>query len=237
MSFPQRWAGAPARSPAALALGVAGAGLGLLAAAPAAATAALAAAGYAAGAGLAALARRRRRPRRIDPFTVGERWRGPVKGAMQASARYSRLLASMPPGPLRQRLADIGRSIDQGVEECWQVAQRGHALTSALSTLDATGTRRRLAEAAERGDGDAVVASLEAQLASATRLEEVAEGARQRLVVLEARLHEAVAAAVELGQRVGDAAGAGRLGADVDDVVDQLAALRSALDETDDLDQ
>ena len=181
--------------------------------------------------------RRRRRPGRIDPFTVGERWRGPVKGALQASARYSEIVASLPPGPLRQRLADIGASVDQGVEECWRVAQRGHALTAALSSLDAPGTRSRLAEAAEGGDGQAVVASLEAQLASAARLEEVAEAARQQLVVLEARLHEAVAAAVELSQRVGDAAGAGRLGADVDDVVDQLAALRSALDETDELGQ
>ncbi len=221
-----------ARSPAALGLAGAGAGVGLLASLPIAATAGVALTGYAAGVAVSLLRRRRRpRPVRIDPFTVGETWRIPVKSAMQASARYSQLLGSLRPGPLRERLVEIGRSVDRGVEECWRVARRGDELTSALAALDVATTRARLARADAASAGD-VVRSLEAQVASAERLESVAEKARLRLLALEARLHEAVATAVELSQRAEDDAGAARLGSDVDDVVDQLSALRSALDET-----
>lgn len=219
-----------ARSPSALALGGAGIGIGLLAGLPLVTAAGVAATAYGAGAAISLLRRRRPRGERIDPFTVGEPWRGPVKGAMQAAARYRHVLGSMPPGPLRERLADIARSIDRGVEECWRVAQRGHALTRALAALDPAEARSRLA-AAGTAAADEVVRSLEAQVASAERLQAVADQARQRLVVLEARLHEAVATAVELSLAAGEAPDAGRLGAEVDDVVDQLSALRSALDE------
>lgn len=156
---------------------------------------------------------------------------------MQASARYHQLLRSIPPGPLRDRLGDIGRSIERSVDECWRVAQRGDALTSALSSIDVSTARGQLAELPEHTVDDVVVRSLRARLASAERLEAVAESARQRLTELEARLHQAVAAAVELSQRPGEGADATLLGSDVDDVVDQLGALRAALDETDDIGQ
>lgn len=205
----------------------------------AAATVAMALAAYAAGASASLLRGRRRRPRRerIDPFTLGESWRGPVKAAMQASARYHQLLRSLPPGPLRDRLGDIGRSIERSVDECWRVAQRGDTLTSALSAIDVATARRQLAELPEDTGDDVVGRSLRARLASAERLETVAEGARQRLTELEARLHQAVAAAVELSQRPGEGADATLLSSDVDDVVDQLSALRTALDEADDIGQ
>lgn len=182
---------------------------------------------------------RRRRPRRarIDPFTVGEAWRGPVKAAMQASARYDQLLRSISAGPLRDRLSDIGRSVERSVDECWRVAQRGDALASALSAIDAATARRQLAELPEGIGDDVVVRSLRARVASAERLEALAEDARRRLTELEARLHQAVATAVELSQRQGDGADATLLGSDVDDVAGQLGALRAALDEADGIGQ
>ena len=54
---------------------------------------------------------------------------------------------------------------------------------------------------------------------------------RQRLEVLDARMDEAVARAVELSLSAGDAAELSGLGADVDQLVDDMEALRQGLEE------
>lgn len=200
---------------------------------------------YVAGAAVSLARRRRpRRTERIDPFTVGETWRRYLRGALNAQARYDRAVGSVAPGPLRDRLEEIGRRVDQGVRECWRVAQRGDALDDAVAALTAPLPRDRL-EAAHHGsdsddsdgsdgsDGaDAVVRSLQAQVDTAERLTAVAAGAKQRLAMLVARLDEAVAAAVELSVQLGSSADGGQLGSDVENLVEDLAALRSALEET-----
>lgn len=219
-------------SPLALMTGVAGGAVALVTGLPVAAALGSGALAYAAVA-VVRLARRPSRPERIDPFGVGERWRPYVKGALQAQARYARTLETAAPGPLRERLEDIGRRIDRGVEECWRVAQRGHAIDGAVSTLGIRRARDRLAAGrAEDAGAEPVVQSLEAQLAAAGRLETVADAALERLRLLEARLDEAVATAVELTVSAPGPADAGCLGTDVDQVVDELQALRAALEET-----
>ncbi|HEV2767085.1 MAG TPA: hypothetical protein VGV63_05185 [Acidimicrobiales bacterium] len=221
-----------ATSPLVVAAGAAGAVLGLAIEAPLAlVTAPLA---YAAGLAVAHLRRRPRRER-IDPFTVGERWRPFVQGALQASARYRRTVEGVDPGPLRERLEEIGAMVDSGVRECWRVARRGHELDDAVSALDAAGTRARLARVEEGTGGGAdesVARSLRARLATAERLGGVASDARERLRVLQARLDEAVARATELAlaQR-GTGLDAGALGGDIEHLVDDLEALRAGLDE------
>lgn len=201
---------------------------------------------YAAGTGLSLLRRRRPRAERIDPFGVGERWRPFVKGALQAQARYRQTVATVAPGPLRERLEEIGRKIDRGVEECWLVAQRGHAIDGAVSTLGASRARDRLAASDEGRDGagdpagESVTRSLEAQVSAAGRLEDVASEAVARLRLLGTRLDEAVATAIELAMHsgrhsvepAGGPADAGPLGTEVDNLVDELEALRSAMEET-----
>ena len=185
-------------------------------------------------AGAAVWRSRRRGPRaaRIDPFAVGEPWRQYVRGALQAQARYARTVAGVAAGPLRERLEEVGRRLDQGVAECWRVAQRGDALDDAVSALDVPRARSRLAAEEAAGDGE-VAGSLRAMLAAAERMAEVAAQTRERLRVLEARLDQAVATAVELSLRAATTADAGRLGSDVDHLVDDLEALRAALEETD----
>jgi hypothetical protein len=228
-----------ATSPLALAAGAAGAGVGAVLAVLAGSPVALVTAplAYAAGLALAARRRGRRRPRpeRIDPFTVGQRWRPFVQGALQASARYRRTVEGVDSGPLRERLEEIGVMVDNGVRECWRVAQRGHQLDDAVSALDAGGIRARLArlESGAGGDADESVArSLQARLATAERLAGVATEARERLRVLQARLDEAVARATELAlgpARTG--IDAGGLGGDIEHLVDDLEALRAGLEE------
>ena len=78
---------------------------------------------------------------------------------------------------------------------------------------------------------DRTVEAMEAQLASGQRLAQVAQDARRRLEVLDARMDEAVARAVELSLSAGDATELSGLGADVDQLVDDMEALRQGLEE------
>jgi hypothetical protein len=59
----------------------------------------------------------------------------------------------------------------------------------------------------------------------------VAAEARDRLRLLDARLDEAVARAVELSLGAGDVSAAGGLQGDVDQLVEEMEALRVALDD------
>lgn len=173
---------------------------------------------------------------RPDPFALSEPWRQYVREAMQAAARYDRAVAGARSGPLRERLAEIGRRVDEGVQECWRVACRGDALEDGLRTLDVEGTRRELASAQAEATGsptlDRAVESLRAQLAAADRMQAVARQARDQLRLLDARLDEAVTRAVELSLQTGTDADLSGLGSDVDALVLDMEALRSALEET-----
>jgi hypothetical protein len=73
--------------------------------------------------------------------------------------------------------------------------------------------------------------ALQAQVLSAQRLSVVAQDARSRLELLNARLDEAVARAVELALQAEDATALSGLGGDVDDLVGEMESLRTALDE------
>ena len=73
--------------------------------------------------------------------------------------------------------------------------------------------------------------ALDAQLESADRLARVASDARDRLRLLDARLDELVARAIELSVSEDDDA-VGTLGTDVDGLVTEMESLRQALEET-----
>ena len=153
-----------------------------------------------------------------------------------------------PSGPLRDRLTEIAARVDTGVDETWLIAKRGQALVRARRDVDLARVDRQLGEltagaTGAPGPGDApadrdpsvssVVASLEAQRAAATRIDAVIARTQSELRVLDARLDETVARAVELTARAGADAAVAGLGSDVDDLVTEMEALRLALDETD----
>lgn len=180
---------------------------------------------------------------RIDPFAVGEPWRRFVADALQAQARFDRTIRQSRAGPIKERLEAIARRIADGVGECWAIARQGDALEGAVGQLDVEGARRELAEVAEeqrrqRGDDGAQAAlrrteaAIEAQLASAERMERVASDARNRLRLLNAQLDEAVARSVELSMQTADVNALSPLTADVDTIVGELESLRQALEET-----
>jgi hypothetical protein len=207
---------------------------------------------------------RKPRPERIDLSRLSQPWRAYVKDAMEAQRRYARAVSTTEPGPLRDRLHEIGARLDAGVRECYRIGRRGAALDSGLAGLQTgvawsdlmhgldafrvpTESRQRVEQGESIRDHPALadelrragveeqgldkLEALQAQVLSAQRLSAVAHDARSRLELLNARLDEAVARAVELSLRAEDATALRGLGGDVDDLVGEMESLRTALDE------
>jgi hypothetical protein len=217
-------------SPSAILLAGAGTAAGILVGAPILAAAAVGGAAYAARVAFAVP----RAPKSdINLSALAEPWRTFVAEAMDARARYRQALETATAGPLRSRLGEIGARLDDGVEETWRIARRGMALESALHQLeDPRQVQQRLAQARQGGADARIVESLQAQLDSTHRISRVAQEARQRLQLLDARLDEAVARAVELSLTADDAQDLLGVGSDVEAVVGEMESLRQALEET-----
>ena len=172
----------------------------------------LAAAAVAAGVGWAArvaLAVPRGRPGdRVSPNQVSEPWRRFVVDAQQAQARFDRTVRQTHEGPLKERLAAIGRRIADGVQECWRIARQGDVLQGALRELNIQNVEAELSLVQRRAPRRARGATRRARRARVTRCvaqrqsyQRIACGMGRRaqpLEVLNAELDEAVARAVEL---------------------------------------
>ncbi len=163
-------------------------------------------------------------PKRIDPFTLGDPWRRHVAAAQSAQRRFATSVASLQDGPLRARMAEIGRQVDRGVAECFEIARHGDRLDDTIRSLDGAGLRSRLDRASDPGTRS----SLEKQLASLERIRSARAETDQRLHALQTRLGELVGQAAEVSLGTDRTT---ELGTAVDDVVVQLQALLEAVDE------
>jgi hypothetical protein len=226
-------------SPGAILAGGAAAAVGIATGIPLLLAAVAGAAAYA-GVAIARLPPGRARPD-IRPEALRSPWRDFVEEAVDARERFDRAVAGARTGPLRTRLQAIADRVAEGVEESWRVATHGQALEEALGQLEPLATvEGRLAEVeAERRGARADDARLEdtaealrSQIDSTRRIGEVARATRDRLRLLDARLDESVARAVELSLRAGDATEASGLGSDVEAIVTEMESLRLALEET-----
>lgn len=227
--MPRRSFGDRLLKPLPVVLAVVGAGVGFAVAGP---IAAVAAAVVAWGGGAAVLPPPAPPRPRMDPFTLGEPWRHAVRDALQAQTRFRAVVRDAQAGPLRERLEDIGRRIDHGVEEAWRAAKQGQALVEARKRIDAGKAQRELAAAeADEREAGGLVDALRAQVASAERLDRTIADARDRLRVTNARLDEAAARAAELSVAAHDVAELRGLGDDVESLVHDLEALRLGLEE------
>jgi hypothetical protein len=227
-------------APLAILAAGAGASIGVLVGAPIIGVVGIGAIAYAAVVG-AKLPRRPRgaREERIDPRTLHEPWSRFVSEALQARRHFDDVVRSVSSGPIRDRLAEIGTRVSAAVHECWRIARRGDALVAGLQSLDLDDVKSQLEavrqEQQRPGSNapslDKTAAALEAQLASGDRLKRVATDARDRLQLLDARLDEAVARAVELSLQAGDVEDLSGLGDDVDSLLGDLESLRQGLEE------
>ncbi|MCU1352096.1 MAG: hypothetical protein JWM05_1305 [Acidimicrobiales bacterium] len=177
---------------------------------------------------------------RIDPFGVGEPWRHFVQAALQARNRFGSALGTMRPGPLRDHLTEIGGRIDDGVDEVWRIARRGHLMAGARKQVDERSARWELDQLRARtagqpdpsGTAARTAEALQSQIDTAARMDAVLEDTRSRLQLLDARLDESVTRAIELSVQADTPSQLGPLGQDVEGIVTEMEALRQALDDT-----
>lgn len=227
-----------ALSPSALLLAGAGMSAAILGGLPIAAAAVAGALGWAARVALAVP--RKRAGDRINPNQVSDPWRRFVIDAQQAQARFDRTVRQCQEGPIRERLAMIGRRIADGVNECWRIARQGDVLQEALRSLDRdeieaglVNVEAQLDDASDsrRANLSRTRDALLSQRRAYDRLSSVWHDARDRLEVLNAQLDEAVARAVELSVHTGDINALNPLTDDVDNLVGELESLRLGLEE------
>ena len=172
---------------------------------------------------------------RVSPSSLSEPWRSYGVQAEDAKRRFDNVVGSVAPGPLRERLELMSGRLDDGVDESWRIARRGHEIGEAIGKIDTVSAEAELADLRRQLGPDApspahaqTIESLEAQLASAHRLTALAERSRDRLRLLDARFDELLARSVEVSVGSGDT---DVLGQDVDGLVSELEALRIAMDE------
>ena len=217
-----------ARSPVALGVAVAAgaltavAGLGV----PAALTAALL--GWVVSSGVALLWRTPRPPS-PDPFAVGEPWRHYVMAAVRHQRRFAESCASLPDGPLRQRLVLLGDRVDEAASEVWSIAQAGHRLTRARRAIGAPDP----SPAADApASGDPVLSDALAVHEDATgRIDGTIAATERRLAALDAQLGAVVTRAIEVAATASTSADLGGVEGDLAQLVDEMESLRLALDE------
>ena len=172
---------------------------------------------------------------RIDPFVLNEPWRGYVQSAQSAKLRFDRTVNGTRSGPIRNRLNEISSRLEEGIEESWRIASRGNDIDGAISNLDTAQAEaeldqlRRQQQSGSSPDIESTIKSLEAQVSSGQRMQQVSTSTRNRLRLLDARFDELVARAVEVSIGSGDS---GVLGNDVNDLVNELEGLRLAIDDT-----
>lgn len=220
-------------SPGGILLAGAGAAAAILAGAPLAIAAGLGALAWG-GRVLVAMPSNPSRPDAGNLSNLSEPWRGYAQQAQDAKKRFDTVVASVPAGPLHDRLQRLSGRLDDGVDESWRIAKRGHEIVGAIGKIDTAAAEAEIEElrrsGASTGPQADTVKALEAQLASAHRLTSLAQRSRDRLRLLDARFDELLARTVEVSVGSGDSEG---LGADVDDLVTELETLRVAMEETD----
>lgn len=178
----------------------------------------------------------------VDPGEVAAPWRPAVLQALDARDRFERIVARVPPGPVRDRLVALSARIDGGVLAAQHLALRAQAHQATLEdlrpealTARVKDARRALTAAEEAGvDVDAQQATLDALLAqhaSTMRVWDAVDDCRRRLASLNDRLEEAVvhAAAVATSGAVDDPA-LMLVETELTTAGEELAALGEALD-------
>lgn len=174
---------------------------------------------------------------RIDPLALSEPWNRLVSDALAARAQFRDATRRTRAGPVADRLASIGNSISDSVNECWEVAQGGHALSQARKRIDDFSVRRQFDEVQSirsRGTDatlDATITSLQAQLDTAARMDATIADTQNRLRLLNARLDEAVTRSIELSVAQTDSGELSTIDTAVGDILTEMEALRAAVSE------
>jgi hypothetical protein len=178
---------------------------------------------------------------RIDPFTVQEPWRRYVQSALRSRSRLDAVVAQRADGPIRERLNDTIRQVDDIVARVWEAAQEGHHIASASRLADVPSLERRITateaqinEAPEdrRAQFESSLSSLRGSVEVGRRLIAERDAAADRLHELDARLDELVVRAIEVSASNVETADIDSLRADLDALVVDVEGLRQGMAET-----
>ena len=186
---------------------------------------------------LGSVPRNSARPR-ISPGSLVEPWQSLMKGILDARKRYGAALKGMQDGPLKERLGELGERLESGVDEAWTIAQAGNQLTLGRRQINSESIFAELqqAQSATRTErSDQKIQALQAQLSATQRLDSTIGDTYDQLLLLDARIDELVTRTVELSvsqASTDDLGGLGGLGAEVDSIVNDMEALRQAVEET-----
>jgi hypothetical protein len=110
---------------------------------------------------------RKIKPTAIDPFAVGDPWRGMVQRAVRARTQFDLAVAGIAAGPLQDRLVEVGTRMSTGEAEVFRVAKLADAGTDVGGRLDVLVTQleqaaAKVATLSVRDSGPAVSEELEA---------------------------------------------------------------------------
>lgn len=167
----------------------------------------------------------------IDPFAVGEPWRRFVQSALATEKRFNEALRASSPGPVQDRLLSVQPSVRTGVEECWQAARQAQEVSQARLKLDGWVLKTRYDRLVSEGNHDAA-ASTAAQLDSLKRLDGLIAEAKAALEAQTAKLALAVTTASEMNVANSRPDEATQVQSSLEQVADELEALRRALGDT-----
>ena len=172
----------------------------------------------------------------VAPRSLDQPWRGAVEQVQDARRRFDDAVSTLSEGPLRERLDGVAERLDSALQVAGRIGRAGHLWSRGRKRIDTTRIdaelRHARAQPATPRQAE-TIAAMEAQLASAARIDTTIADAYDRLQLLDARTDEAVARAVELSVSQSDPDAVGILAADVSNIVGDLEALRLAIEETD----
>jgi hypothetical protein len=176
---------------------------------------------------------------RIDPFAVDEPWRHAVIDAIKARSRFDQAVATFKSGPLRESMTMVASRLEEAVGECWRVAQQGQIVADARKGIndrevawELNQVRSRIGAGGPDETQQATLAALQAQVDTAQRMDALLGRTKSQLDLLNARLDESVTRAIELSVS-NQTSAVGSLGEDVGAIVDDLEALRMAIEDVD----
>lgn len=167
----------------------------------------------------------------LDLAAVPERLRPLVSEAVGSHRRWSQVTAGVAAGPLADRLSMLGDQVRDGVVELHGAAVRIGEAERVLAALDpeaATAAFKAARRRAAEGAAPPELEALEIRFTSVQRMMNLVADAEEQLRVLDARLLAVVARGAELALTA-DAGGLTEVGEDLDGVLVELGALRTAL--------
>ncbi len=159
-------------------------------------------------------------------------WQSFYRDASSTKEQFDQTIANAKKGPLQQRLTQMSARLDLALEKAWTLSSHGHALSQARKRIDVATAMRELEQfegAANSEIAKRTQSSLQAQIDSAKRIDEITHDAYDRLTLINAHLDEAVAQAAVLSVTAQTPSELSDLDHEVSDIVEEMGALEQAL--------